>query len=225
MTNVAQATAVHLIAFARTPAPGRVKTRLIGPLTPEQASELHAAMVADTAELLASVPLDAERRILYTGEAPSISLPKEVSAGVQAAGDLGARLAASFEEAFDAGARKVIIVGSDTPHLPVARFYEANKSLEAADVVLCPTEDGGFYLIGARTPVAFSVLSGIEWGSARVFEQTAASLKTAGYAVTTLPLFYDLDEWKDLERLMREGENAPRTHAYLAKLFRPPRPS
>ncbi len=218
---------LRIIIFARTPQAGRVKTRLIGRLTAEQARQLHVAMIADTLALVAAVPAgaagsadsDVTRQILFSDDVPPMELPPGVTAGGQARGDLGARLAAAIERAFTEGVRKVIILGSDSPHLPAARLAEATGALDAADVVLGPADDGGFYLVGVRIGVPpREIFKDIEWGSARAFDQALAAASAAGLSTATLERFYDLDEWPDLERLAREDRWAPQTRALLARL-------
>lgn len=199
---------------------GRVKTRLIGRLTAQQAAELHQAMIADTAALAASLPLPAERCILFSEEPPKMVLPEGVRTGRQAEGDLGARLTAAIESAFAQGAEKVIVLGSDTPHLPPARILEAAQMLETADLVLGPTDDGGFYLLGCRAGrFSSAVFDGVDWGSARVFRQALAGAAAAGLSTATLASWYDLDEWEDLLRLSRDAPSGLRTCALLNALL------
>ena len=211
--------ALYVIVFARTPVAGRVKTRLIGRLTAQQAAELHQAMITDTTDLVAALPLPAERRILFSEALPPMALPEGLEVGRQAEGDLGARLVAAMEGAFAGGAEKAIVLGSDSPHLPPSRILEAVKALDTADLVLGPTDDGGYYLVGCRAGrFSPAVFAGVEWGSARVFQQTCAAAAPAGLSVASLATWYDLDEWKDLMRFAREAAPAPRTRALLDAL-------
>ena len=211
--------ALEVIVFARTPAAGRVKTRLIGRLTAQQAAELHQAMITDTAAMAATLPLAAQRRILFSEAPAPMALPKSIEVGRQTEGDLGARLVAAIEGAFAEGAEKAIVLGSDSPHLPPARILEAVAALDTADLVLGPTDDGGYYLVGCRAGrFSPAVFVGVEWGSARVFQQTCAAAATAGLAVASLAPWYDLDEWKDLMRFAREAAAAPCTRALLDAL-------
>ena len=211
--------ALHVIVFARTPVPGRVKTRLIGRLTAEQAVALHQAMITDTAAVVAALPLPAERRILFTEAPPPMALSQDIEVGRQAEGDLGARLVAAIEGAFAGGAERAIVLGSDSPHLPPSRILEAVEALDTAELVLGPTDDGGYYLVGCRAGrFSPAVFAGVEWGSARVFQQTCAAAAAAGLSVASLAPWYDLDEWKDLMRFAREAAPAPRTRALLDAL-------
>lgn len=198
-----------LLVFARTPAPGRVKTRLLSHLTAEQASDLHVAMIGDTA----GIAFPGRRVILFSEEIPSLALPAGIETGRQTTGDLGARLTAAIQDALAAGARKIVVLGSDTPHLPSVRLEHALAALDHADVVLGPADDGGYYLIAARR-FSSAMFEGVEWGSQHVLEQTRRAAEHAGFSVALLEPFFDLDEWTDLQRL-KTVPGAPRTRALL----------
>ncbi len=165
-------------------------------------------MIEDTAELAASFP--GRRVILFTEGVPAfLELPPGTETGRQSEGDLGGRLSAALSAGFREGARKVVVLGSDSPHLAPERFTEALRALEASDLVLGPTEDGGYYLIALRR-FAREIFDGVEWGTARVFDETRHAAERAGFRVQTLEPFYDLDQWKDLERLRASGSAAAR---------------
>ena len=186
-----------LLVFARTPVPGQVKTRLLSHLSPEQACSLHAAMIEDTAELAAGFP--GRHLLLFSEEIPALAL-EGMETGRQSGGDLGARLTRAIEDGFASGARRIVVLGSDTPHLPPDRLAQALSALQRADLVLGPAEDGGYYLIALRR-FSPAILRGVEWGSDQVLEQTRAAAAAAGFSVALLEPFFDLDEWKDLQRL------------------------
>ena len=209
-----------LIVFARTPVPGQVKTRLLSRLTPEQASLLHAAMIEDTAEASARFP--GRRVILFSEETPRLDLAG-METGRQSGGDLGTRLARAIEDGFAAGARQVVVLGSDTPHLPPERLEQALAALARADLVLGPAEDGGYYLIALRR-FAAAIFEGVEWGGPTVLEQTRSAAARAGFSVALLEPFFDLDEWKDLQRL-KQLSGAPRTRRLLEGRARGPAPT
>jgi hypothetical protein len=182
--------------------PGRVKTRLLSHLSPEQACAVHVAMIEDTAALSTDFP--GPRRLLFSEEAAALDLPPGFEVGRQIPGDLGARLSAALTEGFTAGAGKIVVLGSDSPHLPPERLTQALEALDAADLVLGPAEDGGYYLIGLRR-FSPAIFEGVEWGGPLAFEQTRRAAARIGFSVALLQPFYDLDDWKDLERLSRGG--------------------
>jgi len=205
------------ILFARSPALGRVKTRLESHLTPEQACRLHCAMTSDVAGMLAQALPNAQKWIFFsdallrTPASNGLKLPVEFSVGLQEGADLGERLGDAFTRALSSGARRVVIFGSDSPTLPPAVAAQAFEALADRDLVLGPTEDGGYYLIGCRRfhPALFE---NVVWSSPRAFEQTRANAERLGYTAQVLEPWFDVDEWQDLERLReqrRAGHSLP----------------
>ena len=126
---------------------------------------------------------------------------------------------------FFRGYRKLIILASDTPHLPQDVIRSAIARLDEIDVVLGPCDDGGYYLIGLRfcEPELFA---GISWSTAEVLDQTIGRVRDAGMTCELLPPCYDIDTREDAERLMLDlqhhdtGDPArcPRTREALAGL-------
>jgi rSAM/selenodomain-associated transferase 1 len=215
------------ILFARTPVPGRVKSRLLTHLTPEQACRLHVASVLDTAELLASVFQQRARlaRWIFWSELPApdssgFGLPPSLRCALQQGEDLGERMGNAFKQAFGGGARRVVIIGSDSPHLPASRIAQSFVALEAHDCVLGPADDGGYYLVGCRR-FDPSIFHHVTWSSPTTFQQTLANASRIGYKTYVLESWYDLDEWRDIQRLSAEGRPPPRhVAAFLSELKR-----
>ena len=231
------------ILFARTPIPGRVKSRLWTHLTPEQACALHCAAASDMAALMAEAlpevphwlffseepaacpdPARAGRRELVERAAigsASLVLPPDWQYAVQQGTTLGDRMAAAFLRAFASGARRVVIFGSDSPTLPPRVPRQAFEVLADCDIVLGPSEDGGYYLIGGRRfdPRLFH---GVEWSTPRTYEQTLANARGLGVRTTLLEPWFDLDEWQDIERLLADARRGiplpPHLAAFLKKL-------
>jgi|JI10StandDraft_1071094.scaffolds.fasta_scaffold321600_2 rSAM/selenodomain-associated transferase 1 len=215
-----------VLLFSKPPVAGRVKTRLIGPLSAEQAARLHAAFLADLAERLSAqrfalVPVWA----LADGEA----LPPQPPGGQrQAGGDLGARMRYTFEAFLlggESGAKAglAIAIGSDLPQLAPERIEQAFAALAAgADVVLGPARDGGYYLIGLGVVALRAALfEGIAWSTSAVLEQTLERCRAAGLAVALLPEEEDIDTGEALARFLdRLATNqlaaCPRTAALVA---------
>ena len=216
----------HLVVFARWPEPGRVKTRLSPPLTAEQACELHRAMLADTLEVGRAASVD--RRYLYWADAPP---DRPWSAEAREAGyveslqrgrDLGARLEAVFDDLLAPPGARVAVIGTDCPELPPALLNDAFRCLEAHDLVLGPTHDGGYYLVGLRR-AAPEIFRAIPWGSPTVLATTIERANGRALSVTQLPILGDLDTPADLERLVglsaaREPALPRGTAAALARL-------
>jgi len=139
----------------------------------------------------------------------------------QRGADLGARMAHLAAELLADGHRAALLIGSDLPTLPAAHLTEASRALApgAADLVLGPAEDGGYYLIGLARP-APALFEGIAWSTAGVLEATRARARGLGLREHLLPPWYDVDTPADLDRLRRDlgtpGAGAWRTRRWLA---------
>jgi rSAM/selenodomain-associated transferase 1 len=177
--------------FAKWPAPGTVKTRLAA--DPAWGGRVAHAFLRDALQRLAAV--DARRVLVFAPrecEPDFAALAGSFILTPQADGDLGQRLAAFVGQQLDAGARAVVVVGTDSPTLPVAFVEQAFAELESADVVLGPATDGGYYLVGCgpRRPPIFA---GIAWSTGRVLADTVAALADPSWRLALLPPWYDVD--------------------------------
>ena len=195
-----------LCIFAKPLRPGRVKTRLQTILTPREAAAVHLACVRDTARMAAGAG-GARKWLLVAGNyaaaqtlATRAGLSRRWCLGVQAGRDLGKRLEFCFQALLGEGMRKVVVIGTDTPWMGAPRILRAFRLLDHADVVLGPTEDGGYYLVGARRVVP-EMFRGIRWGTSSVFQQTLRALRKAGVHYRLLPRDFDLDRPEDLLRV------------------------
>lgn len=199
--------------FAKAPMPGKVKTRLVPALTPEQAAEFHAACVADTWEQLLDAPAEP---FLFCHRAwePYRELAGSNGFRLQNSGDLGERMRGCFERLCSEGFDRVLIVGADSPALPKGRFAELLALVQKEnDAVLGPAEDGGYYAIGCRRPSP-AMFAGVEWSTGRTFEQTRQALRAAGYRVHSGPGWWDVDTPADLERLLKLDDLGPALTAW-----------
>ena len=200
----------HLIVYAKRPLPGYAKTRLGADIGDEQAAGVYARLLyaylldllcaglvgvsVDTIEFSVASPDD----VLFFSDA----FP-ELLVRPQVAGDLGQRMAASFEQAFAAGADAVVLTGSDIPGLDSETVRAAFDALNTSEVVIGPSSDGGYYLIGMRALCA-ALFEGIEWSSERVLAQTEAVARDHGLLVTRLPELHDVDTAEELDRWWQE---------------------
>lgn len=209
-----------LVIFARHPS-GRVKTRLVPPLTPEQALRLHVACLESTARLAASLPGSIDKWLYLTppGGRPGakercLRLPRSLRVRRQRGGDLGARLRRALRELGADGYRRVVFLGSDSPTLSPRRLRKAFAALLRADAVIGPARDGGYYLIGVRrgSGKQAEIFRGIAWGTRHAFRQTRTRLRKAGLRTTVLPLWYDVDVPADLIRLRGDLRRSRRAH-------------
>lgn len=206
-----------MAVFAKAPLPGTVKTRLVPFLTPVQAARLHAAFVEDTLRKVA--PLEVDRFLAY---APRPRDPFLLACArryrartiAQGPGDLGARMqrvAASLLDRYP----KVVIIGTDSPTMPIAFIEEARQRLDHADLVFGPSADGGYYLLGQRR-LCPDIFQGIAWGSSDVLAATLRKVPRASVAL--LPPWYDIDRPNDLVRLQTALDgttDCPKTSAWF----------
>ncbi len=195
--------------FVRVPEPGRVKTRLSPPLSPDDACRLYEAFLDDLFRRLQGLR-GTETTVWYAGGDPSRLeplVPERARLRPQAEGDLGARLAAAFD-AMLADDAPAVILGSDSPDVPVRQVRRAVQQLPRHDAARGPACDGGYWLVGlrARAPQLFE---GIDWGSDRVLAQTLERIESAGLRLATLPPWYDVDSAEGL-RMLRDQVRARR---------------
>lgn len=219
--------------FVKQPAAGRVKTRLASVLGDLAAGELYAAFVADLANRFRQV---ADRRVLYyTPDDPSTAddfgelAQSDYDLWPQPGGDLGERLSDFFARAFGQGAARVVVVGSDSPTLPLEFVVQAFELLTTHDCVLGPSTDGGYYLLGQRDH-GRPLFDGIEWSTPHVLSQTVHRIRAASATLSLLSVWYDVDTYDDfrllkghLEALHASGQQeigCERTAEYCRRLSR-----
>jgi len=217
-----------LVVFAKAPTPGRVKTRLVPPLTPARAARLHRAFIEDTLSRVAARPWPwpGPRYLACapaTGDPFLIECARRYGADpiAQGPGDLGARMRRVVQALLKRHAA-VVVIGSDSPTLPPMYLDRACAALRSVDLVFGPSDDGGYYLVGQRC-LEPDLFRDIPWGTADVLEATLARLDPRRVAL--LPPWYDVDRPDDLERLRREldaGAACPRTRAVLRSWERRP---
>lgn len=207
--------------FAKWPTPGRVKTRLASATSADWSARVAAAFLADTLDRLAAVA--ARRLLAFAPDGAELAFAELVRGRFglvpQGPGDLGERLGRFVSSRLAEGARAVVVVGTDSPTLPVPLVERAFAELGGADVVLGPATDGGYYLVGCRR-LPPRLFAGIDWGGEDVLRQTVERLD--GFTLAVLPPWYDVDAVADwhvlaghLAALRRAGVDpgAPRTEA------------
>jgi len=200
-----------LILFAKAPEPGHVKTRLTPFLSERDAAKLQEAFIKDllkTTKQLAQI--DAVQCAIAC--APIIEHPFFQACGeqydlrfiLQKGEDLGQRMLNAFFWGFKNGFEKVVIIGCDSPTLPRNFIQKAFEKLSETDLVIGPSLDGGYYLIGARKGSKEqqqnfpSLFTGLDWGTESVFTDTLEILNTHKYDYDLLPFWYDIDHPADL---------------------------
>ena len=217
--------------MTKAPEPGRVKTRLSPPLTPGQAAELNKCFLKDigssierasaespAAGVAVYTPTGKER--LYVG-----ILPASFYFVPQRGKLFGERLTFAGEDLLKAGFSSFCLINSDSPTVPAASFAAAATALaqDGDRVVIGPSEDGGYYLIGLKQ-LHRRLFEEIDWSTERVFEQTRERAAELKIETVMLPTASDVDEGVSLKRLWDEVGDAPETpaqhtRAYLKTIF------
>jgi uncharacterized protein len=235
-----------LAIMTKAPQAGRVKTRMVPPLTPDEAAELNKCFLRDTAAAIAfacrrrpaadahasrsEAATTARGIAVYTPVGAESAydgvLPADFSLLSQRGDKFGERLYFAVEDLLKCGFDSVCLIDSDSPTVPAENFAEAVELLSASDdgVVLGPSDDGGYYLIGVKKPHRH-LFEQINWSTERVLKQTIQRATETGLEVQLLPIGYDVDDGESLRRLCNElladttsADVAPHTRKFLAKL-------
>ena len=227
-----------LTVMAKAPRPGNVKTRLVPPLTLEQAAAINVCFLRDTAENIGAVTAsgDAAGIVSYTpiGDEALFDtlLPTCFSLIPQRGNGYGERLLATAEDLFACGYGSVCLIDSDSPTVPAAAFEQAVAELAKPGdrVILGPAHDGGYYLIGIKQAHP-ELFTNITWSTSAVFAETIAAAQATNLEAVVLPLWYDVDDADTLDVLTAElrhhvpppfttvaGYAAEHTRNFLGKL-------
>jgi uncharacterized protein len=203
--NMADEARSAVAIMAKAPQSGQVKTRLCPPLSYREAAELYRCFLLDKiaqvntlqrAAPVVSYSPDDSRPLFEDLTPPHFMLIP------QHGDDLGARLLFTFDRLFRQGFTQVIVIDSDTPTLPTAYLEQALMLIaeRVNDVVLGPTEDGGYYLIGLRQSHR-ELFEQMPWSTSQVFPETRRRSEQYGLTVACTEYWYDVDTPEDLSRL------------------------
>jgi hypothetical protein len=193
----------RIIVFTRYPEAGKAKTRLIPVLGAEGAAALHQQLTEHTLiqvqQFQQQAPISVEVRFAGGDQVLMQAwLGPDLCYVSQGEGDLGDRMARSFQTAFAAGERRTLIIGTDCPDLDAKILIQAFAALEHTDLILGPAIDGGYYLIGLRRPIP-ELFVGIAWSTAQVRQRTIEIAEQLGLAIALLPPLSDIDTPADLQ--------------------------
>jgi hypothetical protein len=210
-----------ILVFVRYPEPGRVKTRLAATVGDAVAADIYRAFVEDLLKVCHST---SNPVTVMVSEEEDLEKTRgwlvEVLGGVfaceaQQGHDLGERMSRAFERVFERGFEQAILIGSDIPDLPADIIRKGFDALRSKDVVIGPCRDGGYYLIGFRSPgFRRAVFEGVEWSTPSVFSRTRGLVAENRLSCEILPQWDDVDTFDDLERLfdrVKTTDGAPRT--------------
>ncbi len=195
----------QLSVFAKYWQPGQVKTRLAATVGGATAARIYQHGLQLTLRRFSAL---ADRRSVvvwppgHDTEWKSL-LGASWALEFQTPGDLGERMRQFFQQAFERGSQRVVLIGSDSPTLPVDHIHQALAALESHDVVLGPSDDGGYYLIGMKQPL-IELFENISWSSPQVWQQTLDAARRYHRRLASLPAWYDVDTVDQLPRLQQE---------------------
>ena len=189
--------------FLKAPVAGQVKTRIARDAGDEKALEIYQRLVTRQMAALPEgwpveihfTPAQAEPQMRdWLGEKPNWDFIPQVELG------LGARLAHATTEAFERGAAAVMLIGGDCPELGPKEFERAGESLARGDIVVGPTVDGGYYLLGMDAP-RLALFENVAWSTAAVADRTREIIREQNWRHTELPQLSDVDTLEDWESL------------------------
>jgi rSAM/selenodomain-associated transferase 1 len=214
-----------LVIFAKQPDPNDTKTRLSPPLSQEEAAGLYACFLADILATAREVA-GAARFIFYdppAAEAYFAGLAPDFHLYPQSGGELGERMHLAMAELLSRGCRRVVLAGSDLPHLPAEAFQQGFAALrQGAEVVLGPSADGGYYLVGLTRPQP--ELFDLAMSTPEVLRGTLERIQRLNLRRILLKEEFDVDTFADLRRLAAHLEDNPEiparsTRAWLAESY------
>ncbi|UCG53640.1 MAG: TIGR04282 family arsenosugar biosynthesis glycosyltransferase [Candidatus Latescibacterota bacterium] len=188
--------------FAKIPVPGEVKTRLVPPLSPDEACELYRAFLNDLFARLSKLK-KVSGTVFYSGKDATIIrdiVPKRFTLAPQEGETLGERLLNAFRLLLSDEGSFATIIGSDSPDIPLTYVKRAYLKLKHRDIVVGPAFDGGYYLIALKRVIP-ELFRDIAWGEPAVLKETLHRAKTDGLSCALLPLWYDVDDAKSLSLL------------------------
>lgn len=218
-----------LVVVAKEPVAGNVKTRMAPPLSLEEAASLYRCFLRDRIREMSGLA-GHDVALAYAPEGGKETLGAMAEAKldlfVQEGADLGERLHRIFASKLAAGYGAVSIVDSDTPDLPSSVVTESFRLLDGgADLVLGPSDDGGYYLVGLKSPCR-ALFAGIPWSTAEVLSRTLERAERSGLTTALLPPWRDLDTFADLLDFFRRHRGAgcqetiaPDTLGWLQEFF------
>lgn len=213
-----------VVVLAKAPVPGRVKTRMIPPFTPDQAAGLYAAMLADVLEATGEFAARRGIEAVLAVDPPELCgemarrAPPGYRVVAQRGPGLAARMGWAMSELAAAGCDGVLMRGSDSPALDTPTLDAALDALAEGDLVLCPDLDGGYSLVGLRRPAPG--LFDHPMSTGRVLDDTLTNARRLGLHPRVLPPRFDLDTAADLAHLARARDDGAadgcrRTLAFL----------
>jgi uncharacterized protein len=185
-----------LIIFVRRPQAGKVKSRLAATVGDEKALEIYTSLLQHTHTVAKEAAAD--KVVFYTGEIEQYDLWSDTGfiKKLQSNGNLGDKMSNAFEQLFNDGYQKILIIGSDCFELTPALIETAFAMLDHSDLVIGPAKDGGYYLLGMKKLYPFLFINK-QWSTGTVYSDTILDFTTHQLTYKTLPALIDVDTEED----------------------------
>lgn len=185
-----------LLIFTRNPELGKCKTRLAAKVGDQAALDIYKFLLGHTVSITENIAV--EKQVFYSEEIWENDIwdSNRYEKKLQKGKDLGIRMANAFQEGFDSGFEKIIIIGSDMYNLSQADLEMAFDSLDRHDYAVGPAEDGGYYLLGMKS-LKKALFENKDWGTDTVLPLTLQDLDAEKYAL--LPQRNDVDHYEDIK--------------------------
>jgi uncharacterized protein len=192
----------EILVFAKYPRAGQCKTRLAAGVGETDALRIYRALLRHTLAVVRDTPF---RKVLMVDPPERVAAAADWAPGMdaylpQSAGDLGARMEHAVDSGFARGAKKILLLGCDCPQISKDSVVSSFHALNSCDVVLGPTDDGGYYLLGLKEGNP-SLFRGIPWSTEKVFEKTLNILKFQTLSYFVQNAFSDVDTLEDFDRV------------------------
>ena len=188
-----------LIIFIKNPEKGKVKTSLAAELGDDAALHIYNQLLEHTRSV---TEFFSGEKYLFYSDYPNWNDAWDINTyrkRIQQGDNLGQRMEAAFTSVFDEGHDRAIIIGSDCYELSLQVINTAITDLDTHDVVIGPSHNGGYYLLGMRTPQS-ALFTNLQWTTGNSLEDTEALLKQSHLTFKQLPLLHDLQTTADLAR-------------------------
>jgi len=211
-----------LIIFLRFPNAGKVKTRLAQSIGDDQAAKFYRLSTEHILRECQKLSSNISRYIFCADEDEMENVRRWTGSRFlympQEGEDLGRRIEHAFHSVFSHGAQKAVIIATDVPDISADIIREAISALDAHDVIIGPSHDGGYYLLGLKE-LHSELFNAISWSTSLVYQQTMNSAERMGLKVYQLPLLRDIDTAEDLQRwLVDDNAKSNQVRKYVLRL-------
>ncbi len=187
----------------RIPEYGKVKKRLAAQIGLDMALKTYAAMLYETIDNISKLT-DIDIYGFYEGLASTQNdIFKKFQPMPQKGKDLGEKMLNAVQWLFEKGYNKIVLIGADSPDLPIYYIRDAFSKLNHHELVIGPAGDGGYYLIGMNKPLN-NIFKDIQWGSSNVMKDTISIAKNEGIRYFLLPEWYDIDDAENLRKWKKQ---------------------